>query len=186
MPPKRLTEKGIYSEKQLLSLWEKHKKILPVSQALGVNRKTVRRHLLRLGITSIRPPGRPKGLPGRHHSSLIKWVKEHPTTPLPRSPEKIVALTGCSIHAVLAYLKRRRENFRKELASLPDLRQTPLKLKTPSGVGIPLRVVDSYNYVIDDWTQKAKLVIQLRGGKKLSFKIKSLKDFKKAIADSYQ
>jgi hypothetical protein len=92
------------------------------AEALGISYRSVQRILKKAGIPLAAPGGSSrKGQAGWHWSAVAKWLRAHPGVRLPRSPQAIAELVGCSQAAVYGYLARRRataESFR----ATPDRR----------------------------------------------------------------
>lgn len=88
---------------------------------LGVSYQTVRRYLKEAGYELHKRGGehaKGKSIPSYHFGCLANWLREHPGEKLPRSPQDIAELTGCSLNAVKSYLYRRRKAARKASSSV--------------------------------------------------------------------
>jgi hypothetical protein len=177
MGRKDLVEHGKISKELLENAYAACPRIPVIAQALHVAQNTVRKYAKLYGIVFKR--GRPVGH-HRHYGSLIQWVREHKSTPLPRSIAAIHALTGCTEDAIKAYLKRGRAQIRAYLKALPDLRKTTLRFKAKSGVVIPFRVIKRYTLHFHPWT--LQITLQCALGAKVFKKVFTLKSFKRFTA----
>lgn len=134
--------KGMTPEK-VRDLYAKAKTLHGGAKLAGVSRKTFWMWVHKAGITP--PRGRRPDYPRRQFSCLAEWIRDHPSTPLPIAPAKIVALTGCTIDSVKSYLKRRRHELDDWVRGLPDLRLVKgVSLLTTEGYAVPLIAIDKY------------------------------------------
>lgn len=132
--------------------------IADAAKVLGVSDRTLKKYLAEYGYQKPRP------IP-KHYAAVVKWVREHSDTLLPRSVSGICRMTGCSKDAVATYMYRRRNRERKKLRRLPDLRTLWVVLEQPSHTRISTRWLRSYTLKLDPWSFKVVLVGVLKNSK---------------------
>jgi len=113
----------------------------------------------------------------------VKWVRENPKTPLPRSVSRICQLTGCTEDQVKTFLYRRRKLVKSQIKQLPELRGKVMHLKATDGSIVDMRFVLNYQFVVDHWTAKVQLVMTTELGE-FTADIPNLQDFVRQVHSS--
>ena len=162
-------EEGL-SEKDILKVYEKGLSCRKGAAELGIDPKTYRKYLAKLGMSSAgykRPSPGPtiEFANGYRVPKLLLWCREHPHRKLPRSLKRIAQITEIPFETVRSYLVKRKHRMLLWAKSLGDLRA--LKgtiIIDDTGRHIPVEMISSYEMRIDIYDLKVKLTIVLRGG----------------------
>lgn len=177
---KEIYRKGSSIE-EVATLYRSLGTIKKVAAHFNLSEKTIGKYLKTAGIETSR--GRKKGKkigPVKHHSALVKWVKENPDVELPRSITQISELTGCSVDTVKSYLKRRREDVLEYVENLPNLAEEKLLLYDVKGRPIPTQAISWYIRSVDKYGLEIIIRAQLKNGKSYTFR-NSIEEWKRIL-----
>lgn len=105
---------------------------------------------------------------------------------LPRDVGKLRQLSGCTSDAIICYFYRRRKYVRQRLGELPDLRDVNVRLVDTFGNTYSTSSLRSYEYLIDKYSLKVRILAKDNKGRGLVFDIDKLSSFCWTVKDSHQ
>ncbi len=143
-------------------------KVEPIARKTGISTRTIRTYLKKAGVDLRK--GRPKDESHYHFSKLAKWIRNNPTTRLPRKPKAISILTGIPLNDIKTYLYRRRKSVKDFVESLPDFKVENHILIDEGGRRIPTRAFKFYVLAMDRFTFEVTIRAVLNNGKRYVFR----------------
>lgn len=166
-------------KEKIIKAYQMHGTIRQAADALGVSHPTLMNALKRLGIAT---KNRSEAMKVAHRnvshfSEFAKWLKDNQGKLMPRDISKLQELSGCSKDTICCYFYRRRKALKELLATVPDLRKIDALLQDDLGNSYKTKEIDSYEYLIDKFSLKVKILAFLHDKRRVLLPIEDPKKF---------
>lgn len=170
---------------KMIKAYEYHRTLRSAAKALGITHVTLSRALKDAGIDVRTKDAAMKEAHKKspHFGTFALWLIENKGKALPRSIEKLMELSGCTRDAVSCYFYRRRKDVKDQLRELPDLRTIKATVADSFGTKYRTDSFVSYEYLIDKYSLKVKVLAKLKDGTVLQFPIQNLGHFVMAVKE---
>jgi len=179
----KILARGVSIEK-VIAAYRHFGSLRKTAAVCGISKDTVAEVLRRQGISQVPAalPKRPSYSPISHYSDFALWHKEHAGDEgLPQSVSGLAKLSGVNANIVKCYFYRRRQEARKILKALPDLRKLSITLEDIEGLEFSTKELRSYRFAIDRYSQKGALQGELKGVGEVTVLIPSIETFASRI-----
>lgn len=151
------------SDTDIREAWDTSINASEVSSKLGVSRKTGCKWLRSVGIEPTRD--KYNRLHRKDYGKMATWLRQNPSTPLPRSIKTMAEIIGASPSAIRSYLSRRQasELQKKHLEVVKMIKANEL-LTDVEGKKFHTKAIKDVKISIDPFTTKATITINLKTG----------------------
>jgi hypothetical protein len=100
---------------------------------------------------------------------------------LPRDYDKLQKISGCSRDSIVCYFYRRRKKVKEFLRKIPDLRDSNIALTDPFDKKYLTKGFHSYEYLIDKFSLKVRILAKTYSGETLVFDIDDVEHFAEVV-----
>jgi hypothetical protein len=150
--------------------YERHGSVRAAAEELKISTRSLSKYLRDAGVSVKRGARKGNTLKVHHHACLAKWLRDNPTTPLPRDVKQIAEITGCTRSSVSSYLKRRRDALSDEAQNiLNQLIEKGAVIRDTYERKLPLKSVDDYTLVVNRFSEKIQVNFNIRPSGKVTF-----------------
>lgn len=119
----------------------------------------------------------------RHTSPFAKWLLANRGIPLPRDLQQLADLSGCTRNAVACYFYRRRFAIKRVLYDVPKLTTVSAILEDELGNQYNTRNIKKYEYLIDKFTLKVKILAEMKDKHSIVIPVPDPKTFLERILE---
>jgi len=168
---------------RIIKAYELHGTLRQTALALGVSHVALIDFFKRNGIErkSKREAMKYSHKDAGHTSEFAQWLEMNKGVALPRSISKLAKISHCNRNTITCYFYRRRSYIKKVLTSLPDLRNVNATLMDNFKNKYLTRSFTSYEYMIDKFSLKVRILATVGLDEKVLINIDDLKFFVKNI-----
>lgn len=114
---------------------------------------------------------------GQHTGTFARWLALNSGKMLPRNIDKLKKLSGCTKDSIVCYFYRRRKRLKDFIKTIPDLRTNPITLVDPFGRTYDSSAFRDYEYLIDKYSLKVRIMAKTFDGEKLLFDVPDIEHF---------
>jgi hypothetical protein len=160
-------------KEKMIAAYKTYKTARAAARALGISHGTLIRVLKENDVKMLKNDeakrlGKRRSI---HTGTFAKWLKENEGDILPRDFQKLQKMSGCSKNSISSYFYRRRRELKDRLKALPDLRNYHIAVIDDFGETHYTDWLERYEYLIDKFSLKVKMLAKKTDGTSLLFDI---------------
>lgn len=176
------------TKEKMIAAYKRYRTVRAAARALGISHVTLLKVLKENGVPvmSNREAKRIAVHESPHTGSFAKWLSLHDGESLPRDLGRLQKLSGCTPDAISSYFYRRRKKIKDVLKGVPDLRGYSVELQDSFGDTYNTSEFERYEYMIDKFSLKVRIMAKRRGGETLIFDVPNVKAFARRVAIARQ